>query len=277
MCSFAAILTDGSVVTWGRRGCGDDNSRVRDQLRSVQQIFGARAAFSAITWDMEIHVGSSSGVQDQLGNVRQIFATQEAFAAVLADGGVVTWGNALSGGDSSEVQAHLKNVYETIRESVGEGTVLCLPCFWADWHHRGRMTSEDVTCYYVGIEAPRREVLYGGHEAWRSSVAENTLVSDLSLEEEEQRAQGGQGRLSQATMSCAGLRQPGPEGPGVCCHRAPEPGHQQPGERAEPAAEHHQPHLLPKLGGLQVLQILGRPAGDGGLQVVAGRRDPRGG
>lgn len=44
-------------------------------------------------------------------------------------------------------------VYETVRESVMESCVLCLPCFWADWHHRGRLASEDATCYYVGIQA----------------------------------------------------------------------------------------------------------------------------
>lgn len=31
--------------------------------------------------------------------------------------------------------------------------MLCLPCFWADWHHRGRLTSDGTTCYYLGIDA----------------------------------------------------------------------------------------------------------------------------
>ena len=57
--AFAAILGDGSVVTWGFRG------------------------------------GDSSAVQDQLSNVRQIQATERAFAAILANGSVVTWGDAL--------------------------------------------------------------------------------------------------------------------------------------------------------------------------------------
>ena len=53
--AFAAILADGSVVTWGRGG-------------------------------------DSSAVQDQLRNVQQVHATSFAFAAILADGSVVTWG-----------------------------------------------------------------------------------------------------------------------------------------------------------------------------------------
>ena len=36
--AFAAILEDGSVVTWGDARSGGDSSAVRDQLRGVQQI-----------------------------------------------------------------------------------------------------------------------------------------------------------------------------------------------------------------------------------------------
>ena len=33
--AFAAILADGSVVTWGRADHGGDSSAVRDQLKGV--------------------------------------------------------------------------------------------------------------------------------------------------------------------------------------------------------------------------------------------------
>ena len=36
--SFAAILGDGSVVTWGKALYGGDSSAVRTQLKNVQQI-----------------------------------------------------------------------------------------------------------------------------------------------------------------------------------------------------------------------------------------------
>ena len=55
--AFAAILTDGSVISWG------------DPMRG----------------------GDSSGVQDQLVNVQQIQATDSAFAAITVDGSVVCW------------------------------------------------------------------------------------------------------------------------------------------------------------------------------------------
>ena len=68
--AFAAILGDGSVVTWGGARYGGDSSAVRDQLKGVLQIQAAHLAF----------------------------------AAILEDGSVVTWGDAEFGGDSSPVQ-----------------------------------------------------------------------------------------------------------------------------------------------------------------------------
>ncbi|OLQ08894.1 hypothetical protein AK812_SmicGene7558 [Symbiodinium microadriaticum] len=122
---FAAILADGSVVTWGSDANGGDSSAVQDQLQNVQQIQASACAFAAIladesvvTWGNAAHGGDSSAVQDQLRNVQQIQATHCAFAAILADGSVVTWGSATSGGDSSAVQDQLQNVQQ-IQASAG--------------------------------------------------------------------------------------------------------------------------------------------------------------
>ena len=49
--AFAAILGDGSVVTWGDACSGGDSSAVRDQLKSVQQIQATLYAFAAILGD----------------------------------------------------------------------------------------------------------------------------------------------------------------------------------------------------------------------------------
>jgi len=69
--AFAALLANGSVVTWGKqRYGGDDSSRVQQQRRDVRQISG----------------------------------TMASFAARLADGSVVTWGCSGNGGDSCRVQ-----------------------------------------------------------------------------------------------------------------------------------------------------------------------------
>ena len=46
--AFAAILGDGSVVTWGTSSAGGDSSTVQHQLRNVKQIQSTDHAFAAL-------------------------------------------------------------------------------------------------------------------------------------------------------------------------------------------------------------------------------------
>ncbi|OLQ11826.1 hypothetical protein AK812_SmicGene4292 [Symbiodinium microadriaticum] len=139
--SFAAILGDGSVVTWGRAEHGGNSSAVQDQLKNVQQIQASHFAFAAVladgsvvTWGSAASGGDSSAVQDQLKNVQQIQASNGAFAAIVGDGSVVTWGDAVDGGDSSAVQDQLKNVQQIQTSNgafaaiVGDGSVVTWGC-----------------------------------------------------------------------------------------------------------------------------------------------------
>ena len=88
----------------------------RKNVRQIQATVMAFAAIlgdgSVVTWGDADHGGDSSAVQHQLRNVQQIQATFLAFAAILGDGSVVTWGFAAYGGDSSAVQLHLQNVQQ---------------------------------------------------------------------------------------------------------------------------------------------------------------------
>ena len=95
-----------------------DSLGVQDQLRGVQQIQATESAFAAIladgsvvTWGDAYRGGDSLGVQDQLRGVQQIQAARDAFAAILADGSVVTWGDAFHG-DKSAVRNQLKGVHQ---------------------------------------------------------------------------------------------------------------------------------------------------------------------
>ena len=141
--SFAAILGDGSVVTWGLAGYGGSEmgkggeakgkgkgkaakgkgsraiQKMQDQLKHVQQIHATRSfsggAFAAIlgdgsvvTWGDAGCGADSSAVQDQLKDVQQIQTTFCIFAAILGDRSVVTWGSRPDfGGDSSAVRMYL--------------------------------------------------------------------------------------------------------------------------------------------------------------------------
>ena len=48
--AFAAILGDGSVVTWGHAGSGGDSSAVQDQLKNVQQIHASTDCCRSWRW-----------------------------------------------------------------------------------------------------------------------------------------------------------------------------------------------------------------------------------
>ncbi|CAK9039765.1 cGMP-gated cation channel alpha-1 (Cyclic nucleotide-gated cation channel 1) (Cyclic nucleotide-gated channel alpha-1) (CNG channel alpha-1) (CNG-1) (CNG1) (Cyclic nucleotide-gated channel [Durusdinium trenchii] len=82
-----------------------------------------------------------------------------------------------------------------------EADVLCMPCFWADWHHRGRMTAENAACYYIGVHAECfcNLATKNGGPLWQflqifgillvghieGMDEEHTLMTDLGLPEEE--------------------------------------------------------------------------------------------
>ncbi|CAE7344448.1 SWA2 [Symbiodinium necroappetens] len=117
--AFAAVLGDGSLVSWGNPNSGGDSSSVQHRLLNVRQVSATHGAFAAllgdgsvVTWGRSETGGDSSSVQDRLHKVSQIKATGFAFAAMLHDGSVVTWGDSDYGGDSSGVRDDLHHVQE---------------------------------------------------------------------------------------------------------------------------------------------------------------------
>ncbi len=144
--AFAAVLSDGRVVTYGDADLGGDSSRVQSQLSDVLQIQAPNGAFAAIladgsvvSWGRRGFGGDSSAVQDKLKSVGQIQATAFTFAAILADGNVVTWGPPLSGGDSSMVQEKLVGVKQIQATSSAFAAVLADGCVvsWGSPHCGG--------------------------------------------------------------------------------------------------------------------------------------------
>ena len=86
--AIAAVLADGSVVTWGDPSFGGDSSAVQHQLRNVIQVCASHFAFAAILADGSIHMwGDTEGVcdtevQGQL-SVQQIQTTSHALVAIF--------------------------------------------------------------------------------------------------------------------------------------------------------------------------------------------------
>ena len=116
--AFAALKSDGSVVTWGYSDYGGNSSSVAASLSAgVIKVYSNGNAFAAlksdgslITWGGASFGGDSSGVAASLSSgVIKVYSTTYAFAALKNDGSVVTWGNSSLGGDSSGVTASLSS------------------------------------------------------------------------------------------------------------------------------------------------------------------------
>ncbi len=159
--AFAALRSDGSVVTWGSSDSGGDSSAVANELASgVTQIFSSEYAFAAlkedgsvVTWGNSEYGGDSSAVANELASgVAQIFSSEYAFAALKEDGSVITWGSDCLGGDSSAVATELASGVVQIFSSMyafaalkDDGSVL----FWGEYtdsynmalsHEQGNVT-----------------------------------------------------------------------------------------------------------------------------------------
>ena len=131
--SFAALKSDGSVVTWGVDIYGGSPIIYRNIARhrkrdislfledGVVDIFSTEGAFAAlkedgslVTWGYFEFGGDSSLLEAELGGfgattkVVAVATTRGAFAAIRSDASVVTWGEGrLDGGDSSSVASDL--------------------------------------------------------------------------------------------------------------------------------------------------------------------------
>ncbi|CAE7940191.1 HERC2 [Symbiodinium sp. KB8] len=131
---WACIMYDGSVVTWGDTSHGGDSWAVRERLRNVKQVAAAGAALAAVTEDGSVEVWGPLGLENmpapKLSGVRELIASAFSFAALMDDGSVVTWGLTQTGGDSSSVQAQLKDVQQIVSTGfafaalTGDGSVL---------------------------------------------------------------------------------------------------------------------------------------------------------
>ena len=134
--AFAAMKTDGSVVTWGDPKSGGDSSKVQHQLRRVQKAPGPISRVIQIYENLKNiieypccacgpkqskhilkfkSVGNLPGLEGDHWHFEletetifwEVVSSYDAFAAILLDGSVVTWGDERSGGDSCQV--HLRN------------------------------------------------------------------------------------------------------------------------------------------------------------------------
>ena len=121
--AYAAITSNGSVISWGSTSSGGNLGNATQRLTSnVTAVFSNARAFAAlkadgsvVSWGATASGGNStivnylnsnlveaSSVSGNLSSsVTRIFSTESAFAALKTDGSVVTWGKISSGGNST--------------------------------------------------------------------------------------------------------------------------------------------------------------------------------
>ncbi len=106
--AFAALKTDGTVVTWGSSEHGGDSSAVASQLTNIKKIYSNRHAFAALKEDGQVVAWGDSryggqltingrDVSSELGagsRVRDIASHQygQSFVAIKEDSSAVAWG-----------------------------------------------------------------------------------------------------------------------------------------------------------------------------------------
>jgi alpha-tubulin suppressor-like RCC1 family protein len=118
---FAALLADGSVISWGDNSEADYTS-INGTLQQVIQLVHTNADFAALKRDGTVTFWgpysdpATPALNSALTNVTRLFANGWAFAALRSDNSLVTWGSPGFNdfGDNwaknSGLQAQLNNV-----------------------------------------------------------------------------------------------------------------------------------------------------------------------
>ena len=149
--AFAAIVEDGSVITWEALAVTVQQFKISWRVCSrfrphTLRLLPFLEDGSVITSGDAEHGGDSSPVRDQLTGVQQIQATVSAFAAILEDGSVVTWGNADAGGDSSAVQMNSGLLSLAVIVSV---------CWMSGWKLRKNVRGDGTVPKRISVCSPR--------------------------------------------------------------------------------------------------------------------------
>jgi len=117
LAAFAALKSDGSVVSWGENRYGGNAPA---GLSGVIQIFtsaGAVAALkndgSVVSWGSKDLDGGAMTAPVGLTGVIQIFSNPGAFTALKSDGSVVSWGNTNTGGEAPVGLTGVSQVFST--------------------------------------------------------------------------------------------------------------------------------------------------------------------
>ena len=171
--SFAAIKSDGSIVSWGSVSTdGDEEIKRFTESGSFLQIFSNRHAFAAvrsdgklITWGNGGRGGEKRAAKDDLQEgVERVFSTRRSFSALKSDGSVVSWGEKNEGGDNSLVV-----------DQLGSGVV---NLFSTGTSMAALKSDGSVVTWGLSTEDPRSESLGGDIDTGSPRGGDSSAVAD---------------------------------------------------------------------------------------------------
>ena len=109
-CSFAALLSSGSVLTWGHSCCGAAGTVVQEG--GTCAIYATRYGFAAVScrgsvtaWGNQYSPPPPDKLAALSVGVKQVVTTDGAFVALRSNGTVLPWGNVIRGGTMPAEQA----------------------------------------------------------------------------------------------------------------------------------------------------------------------------
>ncbi|MEI7796958.1 MAG: hypothetical protein WCI06_10035, partial [Methylococcaceae bacterium] len=228
--AFAALRKDGSVVTWGDITAGGSTSIVvsgkvidvqNQLLADVKQIYSTGTAFAAlkndgtvVTWGNQLAGGATTSSSIVAGKivtvdaqtsfdvnvnpehkVIEIFSTYNSFAALRADGSVVTWGSAATGGDSTTdktLAAKLNGTIDVVQiySTDYAFSALCADGSVVTWGGNARFgyggdssTVKDLTGV-IGFSDSNNRLLRGTatNDTLIGDIGNDTLIGGLGLD-----------------------------------------------------------------------------------------------
>ena len=115
------------------------SERTTQQWRNNYAFAALKTDGSVITWGDSIYGGDSTGITGLSSGVTRIFSTAYVFAALKSDGSVITWGDSSLGGDSTGITGLSSGVVSlaspfditwslaTIKAGSGNGTISSNP------------------------------------------------------------------------------------------------------------------------------------------------------
>jgi len=108
--AFAALTSDGQVLTWGAKDCGGE-STVKEMPAKATRVYSTQRAFAALTgitndgaggaviaWGDAVFGGDNSACAARLNGIIEVFSSYVSFVALSDGDEIISWGNADFGG-----------------------------------------------------------------------------------------------------------------------------------------------------------------------------------